>query len=147
MLLHTRLHVSAKTSHLQDLRRTLKQNINYVGARITTLLHCVPLIECLMCDVKNFVKLMRIQFMLTVRVLGIDVSWLNQFSLQKFCKLTYSVPLVAEFTTNAALFLNQMKSLTCIIKFETFMFLFGYFKAYFCSKYLFFNRPIILKYI
>jgi len=30
-------------------------------------------------DFKNFVKLMRIQFMLTVIVLDIDTSWINVF--------------------------------------------------------------------
>jgi hypothetical protein len=78
---------------------------------------------------------MKIQFMLTVMVLDIAVSWLNQISLREICKFTYSVTLIAKFTTNAAVFLNKVKSLTCIIKFEVF-FLFGYLKAYFCSKYL-----------
>jgi hypothetical protein len=55
MLLHTGLHVSAKTSHLQALRRTLKQNINYciyVHILPHCCYNCVPLSDSLRCDVK-----------------------------------------------------------------------------------------------
>jgi hypothetical protein len=83
--------------------------------------------------------------MLTVMVLDIAVFWLNQISLQEMCKFihTYSVRLIAEFTTNAAIFLNKVKSLTCIIKFEVFFYLVILKHIFVVS--IFFNRAINLK--
>jgi hypothetical protein len=54
MLIHTGLHVSAKTTHLQALQRTFRQNISYICARIATLLLqlCSTNLMCLMCDVE-----------------------------------------------------------------------------------------------
>jgi hypothetical protein len=54
MLIHAGLHVSAKTSHHQALRRTFRQNINYICVRIATLLlHlCSTDWMFLLCDVK-----------------------------------------------------------------------------------------------
>jgi hypothetical protein len=54
MLIHTRLHVSAKTSHLQALQRTFRQNVNYICVRIATLLLqlCSTDWMCLTRDIK-----------------------------------------------------------------------------------------------
>jgi hypothetical protein len=54
MLIHTGLHVTAKTSYHQALQRTFRQNINYIWARIATLLLqlCSTDWTFLLCDVK-----------------------------------------------------------------------------------------------